>query len=86
MDQSLFEEAHNDPRELVTGIESEYYEEQVRVGAVAEYIKFLGLDLEMVLDHRASVLHTNLTVLKKNVGNVDEVDRRHQVLQIRNRL
>ena len=72
MEQSLFKSAHHDPNKLITGIESEYYEEQVRVGAVAEYIKFLGLDLEMVLAHRASVLHTNLTVWKKNVGNVDE--------------
>ena len=29
--------------------------------------------LEMVLDHRPSVLHTNLDVLKQNVQNVDKV-------------
>ena len=73
MEWSSFKTTYHDPTKLGTSIDEEYKTEQIRVEETATCTESLGLDLEPVLDHRTSVLHTNLDVLKQNVQNVDKV-------------
>ena len=70
MEWSSFKTTYHDPTKLGTSIDEEYKTEQIRVEETATCTESLGLDLEPVLDHRTSVLHTNLDVLKQNVKNV----------------